>query len=130
MFLRFVVHEIHWESRAESGVFTAAYRLYYGGRLPDYEEGQMGRLLRWFESRLETPTRFSRSPRQPSPSRAVCWFKPTAAEHIARIFEMRLILEENGVLTRMLKASKVGYVVYEDEHQVVAEPFADTCLRG
>ena len=41
---------------------------------------------------------------------------------------MRLILEENGVLTRMLKAPKVGYVVYEDEHQVVAEPFADMNL--
>ncbi len=26
---------------------------------------------------------------------------------------------------RTLKAKRVGYVVYEDEYQVVAEPFAD-----
>lgn len=128
MFLRFVVHEIDWESRVESGIFTAAYRLYYADRLPDYEDERLARLLSWFGSHLETPTRFSRSSRRGAPSLAVCWFRPTASEHIARIFEMRLILEENGVLTRMLKSPKVGYVVYEDEHQVVAEPFADTNL--
>jgi hypothetical protein len=126
--LRFVVHEIHWESRVESGIFTAAYRLYYSGRLPDYEDEQMAWLLWWFESRLEFPTRFSRSKRRSAPSRGVCWFRETATEHISKVFEMRLILEENGVLTRMLKAPKVGYVVYEDEHQVVAEPFADMNL--
>ena len=27
---------------------------------------------------------------------------------------------------RTLKAKRVGYVVYEDEYQIVAEPFADT----
>ena len=128
MFLRFVVYEIDWESRVTSGIFTAAYRLYYSDGLPDYEDERLAGLLSWFSSHLETPTRFSRKPRRPSPSRGVCWFKPTAKEHIARIFEMRSILEENGVLTRMLKAPKVGYVVYEDEHQVVAEPFADMNL--
>ena len=35
------------------------------------------------------------------------------------------ILEGNDVLVWRLKAPKVGYVVYEDEHQVVAEPVAD-----
>jgi hypothetical protein len=27
---------------------------------------------------------------------------------------------------RTIKAKRVGYVVYEDEYQIVAEPFADT----
>jgi len=26
----------------------------------------------------------------------------------------------------MLKADRVGYIVYEDDFQIVAEPFADT----
>ena len=43
---------------------------------------------------------------------------------------MRLILKNNNVLTRMIKSPKVGYVVYEDEHQIVAEPFADMNLYG
>jgi len=39
--------------------------------------------------------------------------------------EMTWILHEHGVNVHMVKAQRVGYVVYEDDHQVVAEPFAD-----
>ncbi len=39
---------------------------------------------------------------------------------------MVAILEENDVLIWRIKAQKVGCIVYEDEHQVVAEPWADT----
>ena len=46
----------------------------------------------------------------------------------ARVRELVAILETNGVPVRMLKAQRVGYVVYEDKYQVVAEPFSDmTC---
>ena len=38
---------------------------------------------------------------------------------------MVAILENHGVYVRNLKAKRVGYVVYEDEHQIVAQPFAD-----
>jgi hypothetical protein len=55
----------------------------------------------------------------------VCWFKPSAKEHIARTYEMCRILEQNGVYVRVFKARRPGYIVYQDEHQVVAEPFAD-----
>ena len=50
-------------------------------------------------------------------------FRDTAQEHIARIREMVAILESHGVSVRMLKTDRVGYVVYEDEHQVVASHF-------
>jgi hypothetical protein len=33
--------------------------------------------------------------------------------------------QQHGISVRMLKASRVGYIVYEDEFQIVAEPFAD-----
>jgi hypothetical protein len=39
---------------------------------------------------------------------------------------MVAILQNHGIPVRMLKADRIGYVVYEDEYQVVAEPFADT----
>jgi hypothetical protein len=55
----------------------------------------------------------------------VCWFKPTATEHIAKVREMSCILEQNGLYVRVIKEQRPGYVVYEDEYQVVAEPFAD-----
>jgi hypothetical protein len=42
---------------------------------------------------------------------------------------MAALLEDYGVPVWTLKSSKVGYVVYEDAHQVVAEPDAYTRLR-
>ena len=36
---------------------------------------------------------------------------------------MVTILEDHGVSVQMLKTERVGYVVYEDAYQVVAEPF-------
>ena len=48
--------------------------------------------------------------------------------HIAKIREMCSILNENAVYVRTIKARHPGYIVYEDEYQVVAEPFADLAL--
>jgi hypothetical protein len=48
--------------------------------------------------------------------------------HIAKIREMSYILDENGVYVRTIKARRPGYIVYQDEYQVVAEPFADLNL--
>ena len=58
----------------------------------------------------------------------MCWFKPTATEHIAKVREISCILEQHGVYVRVIKAQRPGYVIYEDEYQVVAEPFADLDL--
>jgi hypothetical protein len=125
VFLRFVTAEIHRNSGVEAGVFVAAYDLYYGDRLPAYEAQRLRDILDWFNLYLKEPRRFSRSTRRSRPGCAVCWFRPTAREHLARAHEMAAILEENGLFIRRIKAPKVGYVVYEDEHQVVAEPVAD-----
>jgi hypothetical protein len=128
VYLRFVTSEIDPDSGVEAGVFVAAYRLYYGDRLPEYEDERLRDLLAWFRANLRRPNRFSRSSRGGGPGRGICWFRPTAREHLARIHEMVAIIEDNGVLIRRIKAPKVGYVLYEDEHQVVAEPYADTRL--
>jgi hypothetical protein len=58
----------------------------------------------------------------------VCWFKSSATQHIGRIHEMVYILEQHNVYVRVLKTDRPGYIVYEDEHQVVAEPFANLRL--
>jgi len=58
----------------------------------------------------------------------VCWFKDTAKEHIAKAREMSCILGQNNIHVRVIKTQRPGYVVYEDEYQVVAEPFADLDL--
>jgi hypothetical protein len=39
---------------------------------------------------------------------------------------MKDILEAHGHPVKMLREARVGYVIYEDDFQVVAEPFSDT----
>jgi hypothetical protein len=41
---------------------------------------------------------------------------------------MVYILEQHSAYVRVLKTDRPGYIVYQDEHQVVAEPFADLRL--
>jgi hypothetical protein len=36
---------------------------------------------------------------------------------------MAAILERNGIYVKKIKTEKPGYVIYEDEWQLVAEPF-------
>jgi hypothetical protein len=40
--------------------------------------------------------------------------------------EIKRILEANRHMVHILREDRVGYIVYSDEAQVVAEPFADT----
>lgn len=125
MYLRFVSAEIDWHSKVEAGIFTAAVMLLSGGSLAPYDEERLAELFRWFDDHLEEPPRFSRRRRPGGPRRAVCWFKPEAREHLAKAHEMAALLDAYDVPVRMIKSARVGYVVYEDEHQIVAEPFAD-----
>lgn len=73
----------------------------------------------WFREHLKKPKRFSRAHH----SFAVCWFKDTAVEHLAQARQFVYLLEEHGTLVRQLTTHRPGYVVYEDDFQVAAEPF-------
>ena len=42
------------------------------------------------------------------------------------MFLLKRIAEEHGFLITVIRADRIGYVVYEDEFQAVAEPFSDT----
>lgn len=130
MYLRFVVADIDEDSERALGVFHAVWNLRDGGGLYAHEEEHHDSVRWWFHENLERPTRFtaSKPPFYRKKSRAISWFKDSATQHLARVRELVAILETNGVPVRMLKAQRVGYVVYEDKYQVVAEPFSDmTC---
>ena len=128
MYLRFVVAKIHEDSERELGVFHAVGNLREKEKLNPYEEEQHDSIVQWFAEHLEKPTRFtaSKPPFYRKKNMAISWFKDTAHEHLARVRELVVILEHHGVSVRMLKASRVGYIVYEDEFQIVAQPFSDT----
>jgi len=128
MYLRFVVADIDEDSERALGVFHAVRYLRDAGKLYAYEEDQHDMVRWWFNENLEKPTRFtaSKPPFYRKQNKAISWFKHTASEHLARVRELAAILDDHGVPVRTLKAKRVGYVVYEDEYQIVAEPFADT----
>jgi hypothetical protein len=76
---------------------------------------------------LERPSRFtaSKPPYYRKQERAISWFKDSAADHIRQIRRVAAIVENHGIPVQMLKSQRVGYVVYEDDFQIVAEPFSD-----
>ena len=53
------------------------------------------------------------------------------ASYPGRLLPSQLValLERNGVRILALRTKRPGYVVYEDDFQVVAEPFTDTERR-
>jgi hypothetical protein len=128
MFVRFITSKRCPNLRVEEGVFGLAYALRDGNDLFDYEREVLAEHLRWFDSYLSAPTRFSRSTN--GPARAICWFRSSATEHIAVMFEMIAIVENHLFDVKMIKTRRPGYVVYEDTYQVAAEPFSDiVCIR-
>jgi hypothetical protein len=127
VFIRFVVSEVSGESERELGLFMAVQKLRRAGTLFTYEEKLHDSILRWFSENLKRPSRFTNSkpPYYRKKSKAISWFRHSASQHIAKIRELAAILVNHGLHVRMMKSKRVGYVVYEDEYQVTAEPFAD-----
>jgi hypothetical protein len=123
MYLRFVVPTIHKDSGRELGVFQALGELRRQGKLDAQEEEQDNQICEWFDRHLKVPPRFtaSKPPYYRKQKKAIS--KETAHEHIVRMRLLAEILRNHGVPVRMLKSKRVGYIVYEDEHQIVAEPF-------
>jgi hypothetical protein len=125
-YLRFVVADVHPVSMKELGVFHAVLHLREAGKLQQHEEELHDVTRQWFNENLEKPTRFtaSKPPFYRKPNKAISWFKDTARDHLAHMRDLVAILQNHGISVRMLKTERVGYVLYEDEYQIVAEPFA------
>jgi hypothetical protein len=127
VYIRFVTGEIHDDTSYELGVFQVAHKLRRKGHLPKYEETRLTELLDWFNTNLKEPTRFttSKPPYYRKRNRAISWFKDSAAEHISKLREVASILGQNDIHIEMIQTDRPGYIVYEDNYQIVAEPFSD-----
>jgi hypothetical protein len=127
MYLRFSIERRDEDSGRGLGIFHAAGELRDHGSLEEWEANSLWELRDWFNNHLDKPDRFtaSKPPFYRKQSKGIAWFKDTATEHIARIREMVTILERHGITVHTFRTERVGYVVYEDEFQIVAEPFSD-----
>jgi hypothetical protein len=124
VFIRFVSSVIDEDSHVSAGIFCAASDMIDDPQLPDDEYDVLRDLMDWFNKYLKSPDEY-RLKAAWRAERAICWFKPTAHEYLSRAWEMASLLERNGVSIRTIKAKRTGYILYEDEAQVFAEPFAD-----
>jgi hypothetical protein len=124
MFVRFVSNEIDHDSHVPAGLFCAAFDLIDDGKLSDHDYDELADLMRWFRLHLNGP--FEHRLRKPwRARRSICWFKSAAHEHVKHAWRLANVLERNEVLVRMIKSQTVGYIIYEDSAQVLAQPSAD-----
>lgn len=92
----------------------------------------MATLLDWMDDSLDCPTRFNRTKSKGhwnKHAKGISWFKPTAKEHINKMREIGVILSNYGHYSTEIKTRRPGYIVFEDDFQIVAEPFNDTTVR-
>lgn len=128
-FLRFVVLSRHPDSGLNDGLFRSAYHLRDDSSVDRATRDLLAEILEWFDRNLARPSRFNRSTSKGAyrrNSRGIAWFRDSASEHVSRMHTIKTILEQHGHRVEMLQEARLGYVVYEDEFQVVAEPFSDT----
>ena len=126
MFIRFVIPSRDEDSGRRQGLFQAADELRASGRMSGTDEQRLDKVEQWFREYLPVPKRFAVSSKPRRKAQAISWFRDTATEQIARMRELQAILQSYGVGVEMLRDRRPGYVVYEDEHQVVAYPFSET----
>lgn len=128
-FMRFVLARRHPDSGVEAGVFGAAYDLRASKDLSPENRKSLEEALSWFEANLQTPERFTRSKSKGfyrRNTRGIAWFRDSAQEHLLKMHQLRHILEAHGHFVELIREERLGYIVYEDAVQVVAEPFSDT----
>lgn len=114
---------------AREGFFCAAYDLRDMAELDQFTSARLEALLDWFRDNLDIPYRFNRTKSKGAfrrNTKGLSWFRPEADAILSKSYQMVALLQENGYEIDTLRSNRIGYIVYEDAHQVIAEPFSDT----
>jgi hypothetical protein len=131
-YLRFIVSEDHPDTGVADGLFGVAHAVRDAEDTSSSDRESLTEQLKWFTQNLPIPKRFNRSTSKGyyrRNTKGIAWFRDSALEHISRMHEMKRIVEANGHIVHIVREDRIGYVVYEDDAQVIAEPFADTRTR-
>ena len=59
-------------------------------------------------------------------TRGLSWFKAEATAELAKIEELAAFVGQYGYFIERLTTDRPGYIIYEDDVQIVADPFSDT----
>jgi hypothetical protein len=126
MFVRFVIKNIDLRSGRRQGLFQAAADLKKSGMLSGADFERLENIRAWFNENLDRPTRMALSSRPHAKAQGISWYRDTATRHVSKMREFQDVLERYGLVVELLKAKRLGYILYEDEFQVTAYPFNDT----
>ena len=125
--IRFVTQSTHEPFGHRSGVFKVAYSIRRSLPTEAPFAAELTEQLAWFDANLAVPTRFSTSRYPRAMNTAISWVKASAKEHVRRLRLLVALIEEaRHIRIEELRTDRPGYIVFEDDHQVVAFPFAET----
>ena len=129
-FYRFEMPTSDPKTGIRDGMFVEAYRAMrdVSGEIPSYHLKSLEIPINGFRKNLDEPSRFNSTTSKGAYRRStngISWFKDTATEHISKAREISIILEDIGHFVAQKSTNRPGYIIFEDEFQIVAEPFAD-----
>jgi hypothetical protein len=99
--------------------------LEYAGALPPGEVATYDEIYKRFRHHLRTPLDLSSSSTPHGRNVALSGFKVTAHGHIQPMHVLASILQCHAIAVEILHTQGPGFVLFEDDHQVAAEPFRD-----
>lgn len=129
MYLRFVTEKRTSHGGRREGFFQAAEEAVDNPETPGFSVDRINDYRGWFGAHLAVPDRFNRGSVRTgrrATTTGISWFRPEATEHIENAFALCAILQDLGYPISVLKTTRPGFIIYQDAHQIVAEPFADT----
>ena len=116
-FVRFSVQERHAESGRRRGIFSAAYRVLRSPETDRRHAKTIDKALDWFRRELISPKLRN--------ARAIFLFRTEARDCMQHIWTLSDALSKAGVHVEMQTIARPGRIVYRDEQQVAAVPWAD-----
>jgi hypothetical protein len=124
--VRFVCFELVEGQRNRLGLFNALELAEEADHAPGWALAELKAVNDWFTDQLAVPDRFARGGGWGRPGQqALSWFKATAEEHVRQMHRLKVALEECGVHVEVLTTRDPGHILYEDDHQVAAEPLGN-----
>ena len=120
------MHNKDEDSNKRQGIFQTLVDVREKGLLYQYKIDRVKEIHAWLNEYLDKPSSFTISSKPHALNKAISWYKDNAKDHIAYMRELADILTRQGIAVDVLRTERPGYVVYEDDFQVTAEPFGET----
>ena len=125
MYLRFESYLQDRDYKYRLGIFQAAFSLRDNECVSDYAREAMREDIEWYKENLPSPDEYYFRLRRFKSYEAlgVCWFKYQATDMIRRAYIMKNRLEDWGYPILVLKSRKPGWIKYQDDYQIVVNPY-------